>query len=212
MAQSFGKFVADESTSTLKHWLLSQSILTLITFGGLMLGLNLIGIQHWILASVVITLVDLLPVVGLSATMIPWAVYELAIAKDTRTGLWIFLLFLIIMVVKQILEPFIRGKSLGISPWEEVVSSIAGFALTGGNAVGLILGPCVYIVGKKVYRSFHPQLESTGSTAYFNSGFGSRGTVGASDHGFRRWARNHNDFDDKVIDITDDVEEVKEES
>lgn len=157
MARTFTEHVVHEGKLTLKDWIKSQFILTTITLAGLLIGLNLIGIEHWILAAVAITIVDMLPVLGLSVTMIPWAVYELVFQKDTRTGLWIFLLFVIIMVIKQVLEPFVRGASLGISPWEEIVSSVAGFALMGGNGLGLILGPVVYIVGKKVYRTMHPE-------------------------------------------------------
>lgn len=197
MPRTFTEHIVREGTSTLKDWLKSQAILSTITLVGLLVGLKLIGIGHWILAAVAITIVDLLPVLGLSVTMIPWAVYELAIAKDTRTGLWIFLLFVIIMVIKQVLEPFIRGASLGISPWEEVVSSVAGFLLTGGNGIGLLLGPVVYIVGKKVYRTTHPEVSGRKSTGYFDRGFGQKAESTPKQ--------------ETVIDITDDVVDVSEE-
>ena len=200
MPSTFSEHVVREGTSTLKDWVKSQAILTTITLVGLLIGLKLIGIGHWILAAVAITIVDLLPVLGLSITMIPWAVYELAIAKDTRTGLWIFLLFVIIMVIKQVLEPFVRGASLGISPWEEIVSSVAGFALMGGNGLGLILGPVVYIVGKKVYRTMHPELAGRGTTGYFDRGFGQKAGT------------DRKEPEGTVIDITDEVEEVREEA
>lgn len=197
MPGSFTERVVREGTSTLKDWLKSQAILTSITLVGLLVGLKLIGISHWILAAIAITLVDLLPVLGLSITMIPWAVYELAIQKDTYTGLWIFLLFVILMVVKQVLEPFVRGASLGISPWEEVLSSVAGFVLLGGNGIGLLLGPVVYIVGKKIYRTNHPEVAGRQSTGYFDRGFGQKAEPAKTQ--------------ETVIDITDDVEEVPEE-
>lgn len=198
MPRTFTEQVVHEGKRSLKDWLKSQIILSAVTLVGLLIGLYFIGINHWILASIAITIVDLLPVLGLSVTMIPWAVYELLFVKDTSTGLWIFLLFVILMVVKQVLEPFVRGASLGISPWEEVVASAAGFVLTGMNGIGLLLGPVVYIVGKKTYRTFHPAAEVEGrpTGGYFNRGF-------HTPHGKEK--------DDNVIDITDDVEEVSEE-
>lgn len=203
MPRSFSEHVIREGTATLKDWVKSQIILTTITLVCLLVGLNLIGIEHWILASVAITVVDLLPVLGLSITMIPWAFYELVFAKDTRTGLWIFLLFVIIMVLKQVLEPFVRSASLGISPWEEVVSALAGFILTGMNGIGLILGPVVYIVGKKVYRTMNPLSEVSGraSTGYFDRGFGEKAEP----------ADRKSEFAD-AIDITNEVEDVTDES
>ena len=198
MPQTFTQHIVREGKLTLKDWVKSQIILTAITLAALLLGLNLIGIEHWILASVAITIVDLLPVLGLSITMIPWAVYELAIAKDTRTGLWIFLLFCIIMAVKQILEPFVRGATLGISPWEEIVSSVVGLVLTGGNGLGLLLGPVVYIVGKKVYRTTHPEVAGRQNRGYFDRGFGKTADSAGSGK------------EETVIDITDDVVDVDE--
>ncbi|MBO7682236.1 MAG: AI-2E family transporter [Clostridia bacterium] len=201
MPRSFTEQVVREGTVTMKDWIKSQIILTTITLVGLLVGLNLIGIEHWILASVAITFIDLLPVLGLSVTMIPWAFYKMVFADDTRTGLWIFFLFLIIMALKQILDPFVRAFSLGISPWEEIIASLAGFVLLGMNGIGLILGPVVYIVGKKVYRTMNPLSEvgDKQSTGYFDRGFG------------QRPEKPKEDPTAGAIDITDDVVEVTEE-
>ena len=201
MPKSFSEQVVRESTLTLKDWIKSQIILTAITLTALLIGLYNIGIEHWILASIAITFIDLLPVLGLSVTMIPWAFYELVFAKDTHTGIWIFLLFLIIMFLKQILDPFVRGWSLGISPWEEIVASLAGFVLTGMNGIGLILGPVVYIVGKKIYRTRNPQTEVYGreNPGYFDRGFGQKVPV----------AEKKAEYAD-AIDITNDVEDVED--
>ncbi|MBP5272865.1 MAG: AI-2E family transporter [Clostridia bacterium] len=201
MPRSFTEQVVREGTVTMKDWIKSQIILTTITLVGLLVGLNLIGIEHWILASVAITFIDLLPVLGLSVTMIPWAFYKMVFADDTRTGLWIFFLFLIIMALKQILDPFVRAFSLGISPWEEIIASLAGFVLLGMNGIGLILGPVVYIVGKKVYRTMNPLSEvgDRQSTGYFDRGFG------------QRPEKPKEDPTAGAIDITDDVVEVTEE-
>ena len=201
MPKSFSEQVVRESTLTLKDWIKSQIILTAITLTALLIGLYNIGIEHWILASIAITFIDLLPVLGLSVTMIPWAFYELVFAKDTHTGIWIFLLFLIIMFLKQILDPFVRGWSLGISPWEEIVASLAGFVLTGMNGIGLILGPVVYIVGKKIYRTRNPQTEVYGreNPGYFERVFGQKVPV----------AEKKAEYAD-AIDITNDVEDVED--
>lgn len=185
-----------ESKQSLKDWLKSQAILSTITFVALMIGLYLLKVEHWILISVCFTIVDLLPVLGLGICMIPWAAYEIFIQDNTKLGLWIFLLFVIIMVIRQILEPFVRGKSLGISPLEEVAAAVIGYLVFGMNGLGLVLGPVIYIVGKKAYRTFVPSstIEGGGSTPYFNRGF---------------TKPNHNKQAD-VIDITDDVVDVDE--
>lgn len=201
MPLSFTEQVVKEGTTTAKDWIKSQFILTTITLVCLLVGLKLIGIGHWIIAALVITFVDLLPVLGLSVTMIPWAFYKMVFADDTRTGLYIFLLFLIIMVIKQLLDPFVRAFSLGISPWEEIISSLAGFVLLGMNGIGLILGPVVYIIGKKVYRTRNPLSEvgNGQSTGYFDRGFGQRPEPPKEDK-----TAGAIDITDDVVDVTDE--------
>ena len=115
-------------------------------------------------------------------------------------ALFAFPEMMIALIRSFVLEPFVRGASLGISPWEEIVSSVAGFALMGGNGLGLILGPVVYIVGKKVYRTMHPELAGRGTTGYFDRGFGQKAGT------------DRKEPEGTVIDITDDVEEVREEA
>lgn len=155
MANYSGEQILRDSAGTVKNWLKSQAILSLITLAALLAGLYFIGVPHWILIAIGITLVDAVPFLGLGITMLPWSFYELVIAKDRETGLWLFGLFVLVMVVRQILEPFVRGKSLGISPLEEVAASVGGFVLTGFNGIGLIAGPIVYIIGKKIWQAKH---------------------------------------------------------
>ncbi|MBQ1545517.1 MAG: AI-2E family transporter [Clostridia bacterium] len=153
MADNTGGAFLKHSATTIKDWVKSQVILSLITLAALLTGLYFIGVKHWILIAIGITVVDAVPFLGLGITMLPWAFYELVIDKDRETGLWLFGLFVLIMVVRQILEPFVRGKSLGISPLEEVAASVGGFVLTGFNGIGLIAGPIVYIIGKKLWQT-----------------------------------------------------------
>ena len=80
--------------------------------------------------------------------------------------------------------------------------ALSMYALTHPSvgSLGLILGPCVYIVGKKVYRTMHPELAGRGTTGYFDRGFGQKAEPGRKEP------------EGVVIDITDDVEEVREEA
>ena len=158
----FGNFFR-ETKKSLKDYVVSQVILSSVTLVLLLLGCHFfLNINHWILVPVCITIVDVLPFIGCSIAMLPWAAFEIFFKDQTELGLHIFLLYVGVMVVRQILEPFVRGKSLGLSPWEEVVSSVLGYVVFGMNGLGLIIGPVVYIAGKRVYKTFRPAASIEG--------------------------------------------------
>lgn len=187
------EFIKDAKNSGI-DWLKSQLILSgstfLLTFIGLLIVdqkfANIGNVVGLIFICLGLAIVDFIPVIGISAVMLPWAVLA-ALTKNTKLGICIFVVFVVVMIIKQILEPFIRGKSLGISPIEEVIASVLGYLICGTNAIGFILGPIVYIVGKKTYVKFTgKQIGGGKGNGYFNKS---------------------NSNDDNIIDITDDVEE-----
>jgi len=186
------EFLKDAKNSGV-DWLKSQLILSgstfLLTFIGLFIVdqkfANIGNLLGLILICIGLAIVDFIPVVGISAIMLPWAVLA-ALTKSTKLGICIFVVFVVVMLIKQIMEPFVRGKSLGISPIEEVIASVLGYLVCGTSPVGFILGPIVYIVGKKTYKKFNgKEIAGRQNKGYF----------GKSDQ-------------DNIVDISDDVEDV----
>ena len=204
MYTSLSDFFKDIKDSGV-DWLKSQLKMSAITFVLLIVGLFVIDQKIVPIAwaalipfiALAITIVDFIPTIGISTCMLPWAVIDALFVKPdgTKAGLAIFILYVIFMLIKQILEPFVRGKSLGISPIEEVVSAVAGyfvFSLFGISAVGFVAGPLLYIITKKVYTKFNPD------------GFFSMY------HEPSYLKRDKNNEDGEVIDISDDVVDVDE--
>ena len=184
--------VAKDFKTTAFVWLKSHTIMAGIVFVLLMIGLsivnyaiidfgNFIGIFFIALA---LAILDFLPVFGLFAPMAVWSVLAMLVDGNKTLGISIIVVCSIIMLIKQLLEPFIVGKTMGISPVEEVVSAVAGYAIFG--AAGLIVGPIVYTVGKTTYLKVTNQpLIKTAQRTFFNKNTG-----------------------DDVIDISDQVVDV----
>lgn len=205
MYRSLSDFFKDVKDSGV-DWLKSQIKMSAITFVLLIVGLFVIDQKivpiAWAalipLIALVITIVDFIPTIGISTCMLPWALIDALFVKPdgTKAGLSIFILYVIIMIIKQILEPFVRGKSLGISPIEEVISAVAGyfiFSIFSIGPVGFVAGPVLYIISKKVYTKFNPDgfFSMYREPQYFKHDKG-------------------NDSDGDVIDISDDVVDVDE--
>lgn len=116
--------------------------LLLITFSLLLVGLLILGVDYAFLLSLLIAVLDLLPVLGVGTVLLPWSIV-LLIGRHFYVGFGLILLYLIITLVRQALEPRLLGKSLGLHPLVMLFATYAGFSLFG--IIGMILGPVVAI-------------------------------------------------------------------
>lgn len=122
-------------------------LLFLLSFSELFLGLVLLrvkgaaGIAFWI------ALIDLLPVLGCGTVLIPWSAFSL-LAGKSALGIGLLVLYLVILVVRQLAEPKIVGTSLGLHPVISLILVIIGFSLFG--VIGMILLP---LIGTSFYKT-----------------------------------------------------------
>lgn len=82
--------------------------------------------------------------------MIPWSIIS-AVNGDLRLGIALFVLYVIILVVHQLLEPRIVGKNIGIHPIFTLIAMYTGFKISG--LIGLIIGPIVLIILQNVFET-----------------------------------------------------------
>lgn len=148
-------------------------IYSAVTFVTLLIGLPLIGVRHWFWIALGIAVAAILPTVGTSACMIIWGFCVLNVTQNIRQGLWILLLYSIIMILEQILTPFFPRKNLfGAAPCEMLLSCVLGYLITAMQPVGLLIGPVVYLLGKKViFTFFEPTNAKLKQDGFFNQGF-----------------------------------------
>lgn len=87
----------------------------IITFSELLVGLLVIGIENPLLIALTIAVVDVLPVLGAGTVLIPWGIVNI-IFGNTKLGLSLLLLYVIILFVRQLIEPKIVGQQIGVHP------------------------------------------------------------------------------------------------
>ena len=108
----------------------SYVLIMLLTFGELSILFSLFGIEHAVLKAAVIALLDILPILGTGGIMIPWAVTSLVLGY-TKLGLELLLIYGIVTVVRNYVEPKIVGTQLGLHPIITLVSMFIGLRLFG---------------------------------------------------------------------------------
>ena len=124
-------------------------ILTL-TFGELLIGFFVLRIPYALTLAALIAVIDILPVLGVGTVLIPWAAISFLL-KDTYHGIGLLILYALIWVVRQIAEPRIVGKSLGVPPLLTLAAMYTGFSLCG--FAGLFIFPIALTVTKTVIET-----------------------------------------------------------
>ncbi len=112
----------------------SYGIIMSITFIELSILLTFIDIKHSVLIAFCTAIFDILPVLGTGGIMIPWAVIT-AIGGNWMLGLKLFGVYIVVTIVRNIIEPKIVGGQLGLHPVVTLTSMFVGVQLLG--AVGL---------------------------------------------------------------------------
>ena len=107
----------------------------LLTFAELFLGFIILGVDGAFTAAVLIAVVDMLPILGSGIVMVPWALVELFVTKDTATGAGLLVMVAVMYIVRQFAEPRVIGQTMGIHPLVTLTSVYVGFVLFGFTGV-----------------------------------------------------------------------------
>lgn len=156
--KKIGKHLSD-LISSLGGYLKAEMTLVLVSFIILLIGLYILSfigfnIQYPLLIALFIGFVDALPILGSGSVMIPWAII-CSLNGDFKLGLAIIILLTIMSVSRQILEPKLVSKNIGIHPIFTLIAMYTGFKLIG--IIGLLIGPIVLIIVKNIFASLIDQ-------------------------------------------------------
>ena len=103
------------------------------------------SVEYSLLFAAVVAILDALPVLGVGTVLVPYSVIAL-LSGDTALAVGLLILFLANEIIRQLVEPKILGKHLGVHPLLTVVMLYAGYSLLG--IVGLILLPVIAVALK----------------------------------------------------------------
>lgn len=139
--------ILSASWKGIKATVKTQLIVMFVTFMILCIGFYIIDVSWWGLKALLIALIDVIPLLGTSIIIVPWAIIHLLIG-DQQIAVGLLVIFVIVFVVRQVLEPLINGKSIGVKPLYTFLSTIICTVIFG--PWGLVLGSVVAIVIKTV--------------------------------------------------------------
>lgn len=148
-----------EISKNLGGYLKAEAILILVSFlisviglyGFKCFGMN---VRYPLLIALAIGFVDALPILGSGSVMVPWAIIS-ALNGDIKLGIAVIVLWIIMSVVRQFLEPKIVSGKIGIHPIFTLIAMYTGYKVIG--VMGMLVGPIVLIILKSVFSNILEQ-------------------------------------------------------
>ena len=112
------------------------------------MGFSILGVEYSLLLAVITAIIDVLPILGTGTVLIPWGIISL-FQGNFVLGIGILVLYGVITLVRQIIEPKIVGDYIGLYPLVSLICMYVGLRLFG--IVGLFLLPISVIMLKNLH-------------------------------------------------------------
>lgn len=138
-------------TSSLGKMAKAYVLIMFVTFIEVAVGLTVLKILKLYSSSYIMVIaagtavVDILPIFGTGTVMIPWAAYSL-ITGDFGFGIGLIVIYIVISVVRQIIEPKLVAGQLGLSPIVTIIALYLGLKVFG--VLGMFVTPILVIMLK----------------------------------------------------------------
>ncbi len=113
----------------------SYGIIMGITFVEMLLGMLILRQEKAVLIALAIAVFDIFPIVGAGLILIPWGIICL-LAGSIGKGIGLLVIYVVEIIVRQIIEPRIVGRQVGLHPVITLIAMFVGSKLFGG--IGLL--------------------------------------------------------------------------
>jgi len=127
-----------------------------MTFAELSIALSILGVKYSVAIAGLIAVFDVLPVLGTGGIVLPWAAISL-LTGDLKMAIGLAVTYLIITVIRNIVEPRIVGAQLGIHPVVTLISMFVGvnvFGFLGLFGLPIFIALLKHLNDKKIIHIF----------------------------------------------------------
>lgn len=124
-------------------------IIFIITFVELLAGFYIIDISDALMIAFMIAIFDFFPILGVDMIFIPWIVIQ-AVNNQMPTALGLLVLYAIIVITKNVMEPRLLSKQMGVHPIITILGMFIGMKVMG--VIGVIFVPILFMIFKRIYN------------------------------------------------------------
>ncbi|KAF0092385.1 MAG: sporulation integral membrane protein YtvI [Fusobacteria bacterium] len=136
-------------TKTIGKYLIAYMKIMTITFVELSIGLAILKVPNPIFIAFLIAIFDIFPVFGTGGIMVPWIIIAF-ILGNSPLGIGLLILYGVVVIVRQFVEPKIVGDQLGLNPLVALISIYLGFIWFG--VTGMLIVPIVANIFIRLYN------------------------------------------------------------
>lgn len=108
----------------------SYILIMVMSFGELSIGMLLLDVPYAVGIALMIAVVDIMPVLGTGLVLIPWAIIA-AIFGSYRMAIGVAALYVIMLAVRNVVEPKLVGQQMGLHPLVTLIAMFVGLQLFG---------------------------------------------------------------------------------
>jgi sporulation integral membrane protein YtvI len=130
-------------TRAMSGYFRAQAILMVMVGIISIAGLMLLRSPYALLLGLLFAALDFLPILGPALVLLPWALISV-IMGDMRQAIGLTVIWGIITIARQVLQPKILGTQMGAHPLASLMSIFIGFRIFG--LFGLIIGPALLMI------------------------------------------------------------------
>lgn len=141
--------VIDAIKDVFSNMFKAYTIIMIVTFFELWIGFLIIRLNYSVMLACIIAVFDFMPVLGLDMIMIPWIVI-CAFTNNMEMAIGLLIIYMVVIVTKNILEPKLIAKGLGITPLVSLVGMYLGMKIFG--VIGLIIMPILLVIVMQIIR------------------------------------------------------------
>lgn len=131
----------------------TYSILILCTFVITFIGFNILKIPYTLLLSLTCMILDILPVVGIILIFLPLVIIYFFSGKYI-TVIFLVVLFSVIIITRNILEPKLLSSSLELSPLSVLIAIFVGLNIAGFKGM-------IYLMALFISFNFYKKYASS---------------------------------------------------
>ncbi len=134
----------------IRSWFKAQLMIMLFSSIICSLAFLISGYGYWLLLGVIIAIADALPIIGSGAFLIPIAIYNIITGK-IYVSVIMLITYVLIIITRQMIEPRIVGKSLGINPLLTLIAIYLGFRF--GSLPGVFIAIILLVILVGIYKT-----------------------------------------------------------
>lgn len=127
----------------------AQLTIMCVSFTILLIGFSILKVNYTLIVALATAVLDALPFFGSGAVLIPWSIISFVMG-DLPRGIGLLICYLTLILMRQLIEPKIVSKNIGLHPLLTLISMYVGYRTF--SIGGMILGPLSLVLLVSLYR------------------------------------------------------------